>query len=96
MRLAEEEQKKIDQEAAGIAEAARKLADAAKAAPPEKKSEAENTAKAVVGKLKSVEAAKADAARRMKAATDAAAPRDIVDIVVAEPIRILVKPKERK
>ena len=96
VRLAEEEQKKIDQEAAGIAEAARKLADEAKAAPPEKKSEAENTAKAVVGKLKSVEAAKADAARRMKAATDAAAPRDIVDIVVAEPIRILVKPKEPK
>ena len=96
VKLAEEEQKKAEQEAIAIAEAARKLADEAKAAPPDKKSEAENTAKAAIGKQKSAEAAKADAAKRMKAATDAASPRDIVDIVVAEPIRIRVTPKDQK
>jgi len=96
VKLAEEEQKKTEQEAIAIAEAAKKLADEAKAAPPDKKTEAENIAKAAVGKRKSAEAAKADAARRMKAATDAAKPNDIVDIVVAEPIRILVTPKDQK
>lgn len=96
VKLAEDEQKKAEQEALAIAEAAKKLADEAKAAPPEKKAEAENTAKAAVGKVKSAEAAKADAARRMKAATDRAAPQDIVDIVVAEPIRIRVTPKDQK
>lgn len=96
VKLAEEEQKKIEQEAIAIAEAAKKLADEAKTAPPEKKSEAENTVKAAVGKQKSAEAAKADAARRMKAATDAAAPKDIVDIVVAEPIRLVVTPRDQK
>ncbi|MDB5352901.1 MAG: hypothetical protein JWN86_4148 [Planctomycetota bacterium] len=96
VKLAEEEQKKTDQEAIAIAEAAKKLAEDAKTAPPEKKSDAENTAKAAIGKQKSAEAAKENAARRMKAATDAAAPRDIVDIVVAEPIRILVKSRDQK
>ncbi len=96
VRLAREEQKKAEQEAMAIALAASKLAREAKAAPPAKKAEAENTAKAAIGKQKSAEAAKADAARRMKAATDAAAPRDIVDIVVARPIRILVTPKDQK
>lgn len=96
VKLAEQEQKRAEKEAADIAAAAKKLADEAKAAPPEKKSEAENTAKAAVGKRKSAEAARADAARRMKAATDAAAPKDIVDIVVAEPIRILVTPRDQK
>lgn len=96
VRLAQEEQKKTEREAIAIAEAAKKLAEEAKAAPPDKKSEAENTAKAAVGKQKSAEAAKADAARRMKAATEVAAPKDIVDIVVAEPIRILVTPKDQK
>ena len=46
VKLAEEEQKKAEQEAIAIAEAAKKLADEAKAAPPDKKAEAENTAKA--------------------------------------------------
>lgn len=96
VRLAEEEQKKTEREAIAIVEAAKKLAEEAKAAPPAKKTEAENTAKAAVGKQKSAEAAKADAARRMKAATEAAAPKDIVDIVVAEPIRILVTPRDQK
>jgi hypothetical protein len=94
--LAEEERKKTEQEASAVAEAADKLAREAKTAPPGKKTEVENAAKAALGKRKSAEAAKVDAARRMKAATDAATPRDIVDIVVAEPIRVLVTPKDQK
>jgi hypothetical protein len=39
---------------------------------------------------------KADAARRMKAATDNAAPKDTADIVVSEPVRILVKAADAK
>jgi hypothetical protein len=96
VKLAEEEHKKTEQAAIAIAAAAKTLADLAKAAPPDKKTEAENTARVAVGKQKSAEAAKADATRRIKAATDAATPKDIVDIVVAEPIRILVTPKVRK
>jgi hypothetical protein len=96
VKLAEEERKKTEQEASAVAEAADKLAREAKTAPPGKKTEVENAAKAALGKRKSAEAAKVDAARRMKAATDAATPRDIVDIVVAEPIRVLVTPKDQK
>ncbi|WZO97072.1 hypothetical protein EP7_004090 [Isosphaeraceae bacterium EP7] len=96
VRLAEEEQKKAELEAIAIAEAAKKLADEAQVAPPNKKLEAENLAIAAVGKRKSAEVAKVEAAKRMKAATDAAAPKDIVDIVVAKPIRILVTPKDQK
>ena len=96
VKLAEEERKKTEQEAIAVAEAADKLAREAKTAPPGKKTEVGNAAKAALGKRKSAEAAKAGAARRMKAATDAATPRDIVDIVVAEPIRVLVTPKDQK
>lgn len=96
VKLAEAEQRKAEREAVAVAEAARKLADEAKAAPPDKKAEAEAAAKAAAGKQRSAEAARADAARRMKAATIAATPRDIVDIVVAEPIRIRVTPGDPK
>ena len=39
---------------------------------------------------------KASAASRMKAATDAATPKDTAEIVVSEPIRILIKPADKK
>jgi hypothetical protein len=94
VRLAEEALKKAEQEAAAVAAAAQKVAGDAKAAPADKKLEAENTTKAAADKLRRAEAAKAEAAKRMKAATDASAPRDIVDIVVAEPIRVRVKAKD--
>jgi hypothetical protein len=47
-------------------------------------------------RLKAAETAKAEAARRLKAATDAAAPKDIVDIVFSEPIRVRVTAPEAK
>ena len=96
VKTAEQEQKKAEQEALAIAEAAKKLADEAKAAPSEKKAEADNAAKAAAEKLKAAEAMKTTAASRMKAATDAAMPKDTAEIVVSEPIRILIKPADKK
>ncbi len=94
--LAEAAQKKAEQEAATFAEEAKKLAAEVNAASAEKRATVENAAKAAGEKLKSAEAAKAEAARRMKAATEAAAPKDIADIVVSEPIRIRVLPADKK
>ncbi len=96
VKAAEEEQTKAEQEALALAAAAKKLADDAKAAPADKKTEAENAVKAVAEQQKIADAAKVEAAKRMKAATDTAMPKDTVDIVVSEPIRILIKPADTK
>ena len=40
--------------------------------------------------------AKADVLKRMKSVSDVAAPKEIVDIVVSEPIRVRVKAAEAK
>ncbi len=96
VRLAQAEQKKAEQAAIAVEQTAKKLADAAKVASPAKKKEAESRVQEVVGKKKAAEVAKADAAKRMKAATAAATPKDIVDIVVTEPIRIHVVPRVQK
>jgi len=88
---AEAAQKKAEQEAAAVATNAKKLADEAANAPTDKKSEAANAAKIAAEKQKQAEAATAEAAKRMKTLTAAAAPKDTVDIIVSEPIRISVK-----
>ncbi len=90
VKAAEEAQKKAEQEAAGLAAVAKKLADEALAAPADKKAEAENAARAAADQQKVADAAKLAAAERRKAATDAAAPTLTSDIVVSEPIRIVV------
>lgn len=94
--LAEAAQKKAEQEAAAAAAEAKKLAAEVAAAPAEKRAAVEIAAKAAEEKLKSAEAAKADTTKRTKAATDAAAPKDIADIVVSEPIRVRVLPADKK
>ncbi len=96
VRIAEQEQKKAEQEALAVAETAKKLADEAKTAPAEKQAEIENAAKAAAEKAKTADVAKADAVKRMKAATETAEPKDTVDIVVSEPIRIVIKPADTK
>ena len=96
VKTAEQAEKKAGQDSLALAETAKKLADEAKAAPAEKKTEADNAAKTAVEKLKAADAMKTEAARRMKTATDAAAPKDTADIVVSEPIRIFVKPADGK
>jgi hypothetical protein len=82
---AEAAQKKAEQEAAAAAEEAKKIAatDA-------------NAAKVAAEKQKQAEAAMAAATKRMKSVTEAAAPKDTVDIVVSEPIRISIKPAAQK
>jgi hypothetical protein len=58
--------------------------------------EAAQAAEGVAERQKAAEAALAAAKERLKQATAVAQPRDIVDIVVSEPIAIRVKPAESK
>lgn len=94
--LAEAAQKKAEQEAAAAAAEAKKLADAVTAAPAEKQAEAELAAKAAAEKLKDAEAAKTAAVTKTKSVTADAAPKDIADILVSEPIRVRVLPADKK
>lgn len=87
----EAEKARAEKEAAALAGEAKKLTDAAAAAPEEKKAELETTAKAAADKQKAAAAAVTDADKKLKAATRAATPKDIVDIVVSRPIRISVR-----
>ena len=89
--LAQNTQKQAEQAAAAEAANAKKLVDAANAAPTDKKSDAANAAKIAAEKQKVAEAAMAAAAKSMKTVTALAEPKDTVDIVVSEPIRISVK-----
>jgi hypothetical protein len=78
--LAEAEQKKAEQLAAAAAAEAKKLAatDA-------------NAAKSAAEKQKQADALMADATKRMKSVSAAAEPKDTVDIIVSQPVRISVK-----
>lgn len=81
--LAEAEQKKAEQLAATAAEEAKKVAATNAEA-----------AKKAAEKQKQADAAMAEAAKRMKAISSAAEPKDTVDIIISEPIRISVKPAQ--
>lgn len=93
---AQEAHQKAEQERVEAEAAAAKLAEEAKAAPAEKKAEADQAAEAALAKQKAAVAAVAAAADRLKKANEVAAPVDLVDIVVSEPIAIRVKPSEKK
>lgn len=56
----------------------------------EKSPETEAASKAASERMKAAESAKTEMVKRMKAAVDSAAPKDIVDIVVSEPIKIRI------
>ncbi len=90
---AEAEAKKAELEVAAVAAEATKLAAAAANAPTDQKSASANAAKIAADKQKQAEAAKVAADKKIKTVTAAAAPKDIVDIVVSKPIRISVKAK---
>ena len=92
VKAAEEARKKAEAEAAAAAEAAKKLAGQAANAPADKKPEMTSAAREAAEKQKQAEAAMAVATKKMKDASDAAAPKDIVDIYVSAPIRVSVKP----
>jgi hypothetical protein len=96
LKAVEAEQQEIEKKAAVAAEELQKATAAAKEAPAEKAAETQALTKAAGEKMKAMEAAKADVAKRMKSVSDLAAPKEIVDIAVSEPIRIRVKPTEGK
>jgi hypothetical protein len=75
---------------------AKKLAAAAKAAPADKKTEAEAASKAAAEKQKTAEAAQAAANALVNAAEAKAKPKDFADIIVSEPVRISIKPADKK
>lgn len=93
---AEAAQKKAADDAM-IAEAeAKKLTEAVVAAPDDKKPEAMKAAEEAAARQKAAAAALAAANEQLKNANNVATPRDIVDIVVSEPITIRVLPAETK
>ena len=71
-------------------------ASATAAASPEQKAAADKSVAEIAEKQKAAAATLATAIEQLKRATDTAQPRDIVDIVTAEPITIRVKPAETK
>lgn len=92
VQMTEEAKKLAEQQAAAAAAQAQKAAEAAATAPVDQKAAMGQAAKTAVEKQKQAESAMAEATKRSKAAVDAAAPKEIVDIYVSEPIRIVVKP----
>ena len=74
----------------------KKLMDEAKAAPAEKKEQVQKTMASMNSRMKAATDALNVTKQQLKRATDAATPRDIADIVVCEPITIVVKPAEKK
>ncbi len=93
VKATEAEQKKVSGEVASLAAEAKAQAEkAATSAPAEGKEEATKAAKAAAEKHKAAEAAMAEVTKRLKALTDAAATKDILDFIVSEPIQISVKP----
>ncbi len=89
--LAEKEEKQAQQEVASTAAMAKKLTADAANAPAERKVEMTSAAKTAMEKQKQAEATMTAASTRMKAAVTTASPKDTVDIIVSEPIRLSVK-----
>jgi hypothetical protein len=94
--LAEVTHKKAMQELMAIEAELKKLTEAAAAAATDAKPEADKAVVAATEKQKAATAAVAAAAEQVKKATANAQPRDIVDIVVSEPIAIRVNPTDKK
>jgi len=94
--LAEEGRRKAEQELMAVEAELKKLTDEAQAAPPERKPEVTKALEATASRQKTAAAVLVAATDRLKKATDAAAPKDIVDIVVSDPIAIRVQPAEKK
>ncbi|SFI69074.1 serine protease [Planctomicrobium piriforme] len=96
VKAAEAAVQKADQDVAAAVTSVKLVTEAAQSASLEGKAAADAAVKQAQQQQKQAEAAKADAAKRLKAATDAAEPKDYAEIVVSEPIRILVKPADNK
>ena len=95
--LAEALQRQAEKDALAISEELKKLESAAgNASAAETKAALELNIAALKTRQQAATAAIAVAAEQVKQATQKAQPRDIVDIVVSEPIAIHVKPAETK
>lgn len=86
--------KQAQQEAVKVAREAQRLTQAAASAPADQKAEAQKAAQAIAQKKKAVDAAVAAVAKRIQVAKRQSQPKDIVDIIVSEPIAIRIKPAE--
>jgi hypothetical protein len=93
---AEELRRKAEQDVQALAAEAAKLTAESPASAGEATAEAKQAAETLAARQKAAMAALAAATDQLKKATDAAQPRDIVDIVVSEPIAIRVLPAEKK
>ena len=89
--VVEEELKKADLELVALTAASTKLTEDAKTATAEAKVEADRAAKGAAEKMKAAEVLKAEITKRVKTATNAAAPTITVELLVVEPVRIVVK-----
>ena len=83
-------------EAETLAAEVKVLTNAAKSVPVEQKADADKAVQEAQTKQKAADTAVAAAHKLLKAATAAAKPKDIVDIVVSTPISIRVNPAEKK
>ncbi|WP_437194545.1 serine protease [Planctomicrobium sp. SH527] len=93
---ATEELRVATEELTKVTAASQMATEAAKAATGDDKAALDEQAKVAAEAQKKAEAAKTGIEARLKAATSAAAPSDIVDIVVTEPIRLQVTAAEKK
>ena len=94
--VAEREHTQAQETAIGLAAEVKRLAEQAKAASAKSKTDAEQSLAAAAAAKKAADAAVAAAAKRLAAAKSQANPKDIVDIIVSEPIKIRVNPAESK
>jgi len=93
---AEQKQRQAEQDVAAADAEAKQLTTELQAASVETKEKTQQALDAAVARHKAAMAALTAAVAELKQATATAAPKDIVDIVVSEPIMIRVKPAETK
>jgi hypothetical protein len=93
---AETAHRKAEQELMALEAEAKAAAEQVKTVAAEGQAEAAKAAEELAAKRKAAAAAVAEAATQLKKAIEAVQPKDIVDIVVSEPIAIRVKPAEKK
>lgn len=96
LELAEEAHRKAQEQVKALADQMKQLEAEAKSATGEKQAEAEETREKLAAQQKAAAAELAAAAEQLKKATATAAPKDIAEIVVSEPIQIRIKPAETK
>jgi hypothetical protein len=94
--IAEASHAKATKELQQLDSQAKELAENAKAASGDQKAKIDDEINTIANRRKTLAAAVAAAAKQLKTASNAAKPKDIVDIIVSEPIAIRVIPAETK